>query len=217
VGDVQFVDVPSAAMTVPVELLDRAAAWAAGEERVVLGIVGTPGAGKSTLAAGLVAALQDRAVLVPMDGFHLADRELDRLGRRDRKGAPDTFDAGGYVALLRRVVDRVEDVVYAPVFLRERELAEAGALPVPRDVPLVVTEGSYLLMDGPFAPVRELLTECWYVDVDQDLRRQRLVARHVRHGRTPEQARAWVDHTDEPNAVLIEDTRDLADLVVRLS
>ena len=204
-------------MTVPAELLERAAAWAAGEERVVLGIVGTPGAGKSTLAAGLVAALPGRAVLVPMDGFHLADRELDRLGRRDRKGAPDTFDAAGYTALLQRVVDRVEDVVYAPVFMRERELAEAGALPVPRDVPLVVTEGSYLLMDGPFALVRELLTECWYVDVDPDLRRRRLVARHVRHGRTPEHARAWVAHTDEPNAVLIEATRDLADRVVRLS
>lgn len=204
-------------MTVPAELLERAAAWAAGEERVVLGIVGTPGAGKSTLAAGLVAALPGRAVLVPMDGFHLADRELDRLGRRDRKGAPDTFDAAGYTALLQRVVDRVEDVVYAPVFMRERELAEAGALPVPRDVPLVVTEGSYLLMDGPFALVRELLTECWYVDVDPDLRRRRLVARHVRHGRTAEHARAWVDRTDEPNAVLIEATRDLADRVVRLS
>jgi pantothenate kinase len=198
-------------------LSDQAAAWAAGPDRVVLGIVGPPGAGKSTLAAALVSGLAGQAVLVPMDGFHLADRELDRLGRRDRKGAPDTFDAAGYVALLRRIVQRVDDVVYAPVFVREQELAEAGALPVPRDVPLVVTEGNYLLMDGPFAPVRGLLTACWYVDVDPTLRRQRLKARHVRHGRTPEQAQAWVDATDEPNAQAIEGTRDRADRVVRLA
>ena len=149
-----------------------------------------------------------------MDGFHLADTELDRLGRRDRKGAPDTFDAAGYVHLLRRLADRVDDVVYAPVFRREREQAEAGALAVPRDVPLVVTEGNYLLLDGAFAPVRGLLTECWYVDVDPTLRRERLVARHVRHGRSQADAEAWVDRSDEPNARLVEGTRDRADLVV---
>ncbi|MCU1673350.1 MAG: nucleoside triphosphate hydrolase [Frankiales bacterium] len=200
----------------PDDLVARAQALAAQGDRTLLGIVGAPGAGKSTLAEAVVAALPGRAVLVPMDGFHLADQELDRLGRRGRKGAPDTFDAAGYVALLRRLLDRTDDVVYAPVFRRDRELAEAGALPVPSGVPLVVTEGNYLLADGPFAPVRELLTECWYLDVDGNVRRERLVARHVRHGRSPEQAAHWVDHTDEPNARLIERSRDRADLVVRL-
>ncbi len=179
-------------------------------------MVGPPGAGKSTLAEALVAALGDRAVLVPMDGFHLADSELARLGRSSRKGAPDTFDAAGYVQLLRRLVERSDEVVYAPVFRRELELAEAGALPVPRPVPLVVTEGNYLLLDGPFAPVREVLTECWYVDVDADLRLARLLARHERHGRTRQQAEQWVERTDEPNARLIEATRERADVVVRL-
>ena len=160
-------------------------------------------------------ALGDRALLVPMDGFHLADAELRRLGRAGRKGAPDTFDAAGYVHLLRRLVDRADDVVYAPVFRRELELAEAGALPVPAATQLVVTEGNYLLLDGPFAPVRALLTECWYVDVDPALRLERLVARHERHGRPRAAARAWVEHTDEPNARLVEATRDRADLVVR--
>jgi len=182
----------------------------------VLGVVGPPGAGKSTLAEAVVEALGERAVLVPMDGFHLADMELARLGRSDRKGAPDTFDAAGYVQLLRRLVERADEVVYAPVFRRELELAEAGALPVPRSVPLVVTEGNYLLLDGPFAPVRTLLTECWYVDVQPDLRLERLVARHERHGRTRAAALQWVEHTDEPNARLIEATRERADVVVRL-
>ena len=204
-------------MTAPADLVERAAALgAAGSGRAVLGVVGPPGTGKSTLAEALVAALGGRAVLVPMDGFHLADTELRRLGRADRKGAPDTFDAAGYVHLLRRLVSRDDDVVYAPVFRRELELAEAGALPVPRTVPLVVTEGNYLLLDGPFAPVREVLTECWYVDVDPDLRRERLVARHERHGRTRAAALQWVELTDEPNARLIEATRERADLVVRL-
>ena len=152
-----------------------------------------------------------------MDGFHLADTELRRLGRSDRKGAPDTFDAAGYVHLLRRLVEGGDDVVYAPVFRRELELAEAGALAVPSAVPLVVTEGNYLLLDGAFAPVRELLTESWYVDVDPGLRVERLVARHERHGRTRTAAVKWVGRTDEPNARLVQATRDRADLLVRLA
>ena len=197
-------------------LVARAAALASGG-RALLGLTGPPGAGKSSLGAELVAALgPERAVLVPMDGFHLADAELARLGRADRKGAPDTFDAAGYVHLLRRLVERSGDVVYAPLFDRERELAEAGALPVPDDVPLVVTEGNYLLLDGPYRPIRDLLAECWYLDLDPVVRRERLVARHVAHGRSPAAAEAWVRTTDEPNALLIEPTRDLADLVVRL-
>ena len=197
------------------ELVRRATALA-GRGRALLGVAGPPGAGKSTLAAALVAALPDRAVLVPMDGFHLHDDELDRLGRRDRKGAPDTFDAAGYVHLLRRLRERGDDVVYAPRFLREQEQAVAGAVPVPREVPLVVTEGNYLLADGAFAPVRDLLHETWFVAVADAVRRRRLVARHVAHGRTPEQAERWVAHTDEPNARLVQATRARADLVVRL-
>jgi len=177
----------------------------------VLGITGPPGAGKSTLATALVQ--QAGAVMVGMDGFHLADAELDRLGRRARKGAPDTFDAAGFVALLRRV--RAGEDVYAPVFRRELELAEAGAQAVPGDAPLVVVEGSYLLCDGGFSRVRELLTECWYVELDPVVRLDRLVARHVEHGRTPTQALAWASGTDERNAVLVASTRRRADLVVR--
>lgn len=204
-------------MTVPEDLVALAAALVPAAGRALLGIAGPPGAGKSTLAAELVQALGDRAVLVPMDGFHLADRELERLGRRDRKGAPDTFDAAGYVHLLRRLADRHEEVVYAPAFRRDLELAEAGALPVPRDVPLVVTEGNYLLADGPFSPVKELLTACWYVDLDPEVRLERLVARHVAHGRTPEAALAWATGPDERNAVLVADTRGRADRIVRPS
>ena len=200
----------------PADLVHRAARLAEGSDRTLLGIVGPPGAGKSTLAAALVAALAPRAVLVPMDGFHLDDAVLDALGRRDRKGAPDTFDAAGYVALLRRLRDRSDDVVYAPEFRRPLELAAAGAIAVPREVPLVVTEGNYLLDDGGFAPVRGLLTSTWFLDVEPAVRRARLVARHVAHGRDPEAARRWVEATDEPNARRVEATRGRANLVVRV-
>ena len=147
--------------------------------RRLLGITGAPGSGKSTLAAALADALgSGRAVVVPMDGFHLAQAELERLGRAGRKGAPDTFDQSGFVALLARLRQAAEPVTYAPQFRREIEEPVAGALPVPREVPLVIVEGNYLLVDdGPWAAVRDLLDECWYVEVDEAARMDRLVAR----------------------------------------
>ncbi|MEV7844687.1 nucleoside/nucleotide kinase family protein [Streptomyces cyaneofuscatus] len=186
--------------------------------RRILGIAGPPGAGKSTVAQRLAEALEGRAALVPMDGFHLAGAELDRLGRADRKGAPDTFDAAGYAALLRRLRDPDPDhAVYAPAFDRALEEPVAGALAVPPDVPLVITEGNYLLLDeGPWAPVRGLLDEVWFLDLDQEVRVRRLVERHVRYGKPPAYARAWVERSDEANARLVESGRGRADVVVRL-
>jgi pantothenate kinase len=197
--------------------LERARRLVAPGTRRILGIVGKPGGGKSTVAQLIVEQLGDDAMLVPMDGFHLAQAELVRLGRRDRMGAPDTFDAAGYAALLRRLRDPAEDVVYAPAFRREIEEPIAGAIAVPRSVPLVVTEGNYLLLDeGGWAPVRGLLDEGWYVEVDDAVRVDRLIARHVQFGKTPAHARAWVLRSDERNAEVVARTAPRADLVVRL-
>jgi pantothenate kinase len=195
--------------------LARARALAARGRRVLLGITGAPGCGKSTLATRVAEELGERARVVGMDGFHLAQRELERLGRADRKGAVDTFDAGGYVALLRRLRAGTEEVVYAPEFRREIEEPIGSAVPVPRDVPLVVTEGNYLLVqDGAWADVRGLLDEVWYVTVPEPTRLERLIVRHVAHGRAPEAARAWALGTDQRNAELIAATRGRADALV---
>lgn len=186
--------------------------------RVMVGLAGPPGCGKSTLAAALAADLVTRgvpSVVVPMDGFHLAQSELDRLGRADRKGAPDTFDAAGYVALLRRLRPQPDDPVYAPAFRREIEEPVAGAIAIGIDAAVVITEGNYLLADGPWAPVRTLLDEVWYLDIDPEVRVHRLIERHIRHGRTATQAREWVLRSDETNATFVDATRNRADLVLR--
>jgi pantothenate kinase len=201
----------------PPECASRVSKLLARGERCILGIVGPPGAGKSTLSAALLAAFGTAVQLVPMDGFHLANSELNRLGRRSRKGAPDTFDATGYVNLLDRIKSQRpgDEMIYAPEYRREVEEGIAGAIAVQGNTSLIVTEGNYLLLDDlPWNRLREVVDEFWYVDVPDQLRRARLVARHMQFGRSKQQAHDWVATTDEPNALRIAQTRELADLQV---
>nr|MDT0661696.1 nucleoside/nucleotide kinase family protein [Micromonospora sp. DSM 115978] len=198
-------------------LVTRAQRLAGTGPRRLLGITGPPGAGKSTLAARLVARLGPEAALVPMDGFHLADAELRRLGRHARKGAPDTFDGAGYLTLLRRLRTPDPFCVYAPEFRRELEEPIAGAIPVPPEVRLVVTEGNYLLMpQPPWGDLRELLDEVWFLDLDEPERLRRLTDRHIEFGRDPVEAADRACGTDQVNAERIATTAARADLVVRL-
>lgn len=199
------------------QLVDRACSLIRSGQRRILGLCGAPGAGKSTVSAALLDALGTDAVLVPMDGYHLSNEVLHALGRRDRKGAPDTFDADGYVALLRRLHQQRDEVVYAPRFHREIEESIAAEIAVHRETPLVITEGNYLLMtEGPWAHVRPLLDETWFITPGEDVRQERLIARHVAYGKDPQAARDWALGTDERNAVLINATADRADLVIRI-
>lgn len=198
------------------DLLQRIDKLLATGGRCLLGLVGAPGAGKSTLAAALQDRLGTQAQVVPMDGFHLANAELQRLGLAQRKGAPETFDSAGYVALLRRLRDQVPgERVYAPEFRREIEEPLAGAIGVLPQTRLVITEGNYLLLDqGHWAEVAGLLDEVWYVEPDEPLRLQRLRQRHMAFGRSEQAARDWIASTDEPNARLIEASRHRADWVL---
>jgi pantothenate kinase len=185
--------------------------------RRVVGITGAPGVGKTTYALGLVAASEVPAAYVPMDGFHLADVTLSALGRLDRKGAPDTFDAWGYAALLRRVRKECDHVVYAPGFERDLEQPVAGAVAIPPEAELVVTEGNYLLLDQPeWRAVRAQLDEVVHLETDDDVRRRRLVARHVEFGKSPAEAEAWVACVDDANAALVAAVAHRSDRVVHL-
>jgi pantothenate kinase len=201
-------------------LIERARALAVPGRRTVLGITGPPGAGKSTLADAIVDALgPGLAVGVGMDGFHLSAEVLAAHGSADRKGAIDTFDDAGYAALVARLADARpgDPPVYAPVFRREIEEPVAAGVEVPADVPLVVTEGNYLLAAvGAWPAARDRMAEVWYVDVPDDVRLGRLVDRHHAFGKSAEEARRWARGSDEVNATVVRETRDAADLVVRL-
>jgi pantothenate kinase len=188
--------------------------------RAILGIAGSPGAGKSTLVDLLITRIRaaegdDWVAHVPMDGFHLGDAQLDRIGARGRKGAPDTFDAAGYAHLLERVKRDVDEPVYLPGFDRALEQPLAAALVVLPSVRLVVTEGNYLLLDDPdWARARRAMDAVWFVTSDESKRIARLVARHIEYGKTPDEAQAWVATIDQRNAELVAATVGKADRVI---
>ena len=191
----------------------------AGAARVLIGVTGAPGAGKSYFAAELLAAMGDGlAGYVPMDGFHLSNAQLHRLGRRDRKGAVDTFDVDGYVATLARVAQAYDVTdIYVPDFDRRLDDPVAAGGVVVAGERVVVTEGNYLgfEVDG-WGPVRATLARLYYIDCPADVRRERLIQRHMAGGRSKQDAAAWADTVDEPNAQLIAATRGRCDRVFEL-
>jgi len=200
-------------------LVERTRALVVPGERRLLGLTGAPGAGKSTVAAHLAGALGPLAVLVPMDGFHLAGSVLARLGRAGRKGAPDTFDDAGYAALLRRLrAADPRETVYAPEYRREMEEPIGSAVAVGPEVALVITEGNYLLLETDAWPrARALLDAVWFLAPDDAVRRERLKRRHEAFGKSPEAAARWTLGSDQRNADLVAATRTRADAVIRLA
>jgi len=203
------------------ELSHRARDLAHRPGRVLVGITGAPGSGKSTVGLELAEQLRTDGVtvaLVPMDGFHFSQAELMERGLRDVMGRIDTFDADGYLALLRSLRDEAGRTISAPDFDRTLEEPVADAIHVGQEVDLVITEGNYLLDDdSPWPDVRATLDEVWFVETDEATRVERLLSRHIEFGKTEEAARRWMERVDEPNARRIRAARDRADLVVEVS
>jgi pantothenate kinase len=187
--------------------------------RKILGITGAPGAGKSTIAKAIVEKLgKELCAFAPMDGFHLSNSTLIAENKRDRKGAIDTFDSEGYVNLLKRLRALNEEVVHAPDFYRSVEESIGSALPIKKSIPLVVTEGNYLLAaEGAWSEVKGLLDECWFIDLAEDVRIDRLIKRHIEVGKSPADAEKWSRGSDQKNAEAIIALRERADLVITLA
>lgn len=188
-------------------------------DRIIIGVCGAPGAGKSSLAAAVATRLGvDRGVVVPFDGFHLATSVLEGTPLLQRRGALETFDLGAFRSLMSRLRARDEDIVYAPSFVRGLEEPIASAIPVPRSIPIIITEGNYLLSPHPtLREVRRLLDEVWYLDTPPEIRLPQLIARHVAFGKPEAEAQEWAAGTDQRNADHVESTRDSADLVITVT
>ena len=187
-------------------------------DRSMIGIAASPGAGKSTFVQTIVDYFGDQVAVIPMDGFHLANAELKRLNRANRKGAPDTFDVDGYINLLQRLRQQsTDEIIYAPYFERSIEEAIANSIAITPDKKLIITEGNYLLLDQkPWSQITDLLDEAWYLKISEATRLERLVNRHIAFGRTADEAHAWVEASDEPNARLIEASQSRADWTLEL-
>lgn len=208
------------------QILEHAATLAVPGTRRILGFTGAPGAGKSTVASQVSDALgPGLATFVPMDGFHLANNVLVDLKRRDRKGAHDTFDDAGYANLIARLRSQSPtatpehgEVIYAPQFRRELEEPVGSSIPVYGNVPLIVTEGNYLLLNQDAWPqARKKIDEVWFLSPSDEVRHERLVRRHQEYGKSRESAELWALGSDQRNAELIESTAKYADRIVRIA
>ena len=198
----------------PAQLAATIRAKAQAQGRFLTALAGPPGAGKSTLAAELVAALGQGAKAVPMDGFHYDDAVLIARGARARKGAPDTFDVAGFRHLLTRL--RTEDEVAIPLFDRDLEISRAGADIVGPDDRILIVEGNYLLLnEAPWPDLAPLFDLTVWIDVPEAELDRRLMVRWAHYGKTPDQARAWIDGNDMPNIRRVVAGSCPADLVIR--
>ncbi|MCI5078576.1 nucleoside triphosphate hydrolase [Oricola sp.] len=192
----------------------------AGAGRLIVALAGAPGSGKSTLAEDLVERINradpGAAAILPMDGYHYDDGLLDELGRRARKGAPDTFDVGGFAHMLRRLRANEEDAVAVPVFDRAIEVARAGARMIARDIRIVVAEGNYLLLDeAPWSQLRPLFDVTVSIDATLDVLRDRLEARWRGFNLPPEVIATKVEGNDLVNARRVIEGSVEADFRIR--
>jgi len=190
---------------------------ASASKRTIIGIIGKPGGGKSTLSKYLLKGMDPKLVsVVPMDGFHLSNKVLKELGRSDRKGAQDTFDVQGFTTLIERIKMDSADPIYYPIFDRSIEESIAAQGVVYPSTRVVIVEGNYLMHDRDgWQEISPLLDQSWYAFLDEDIRISRLISRHIAFGKDPESAKAWAKGSDQVNAELIEMGVERCDFLIR--
>lgn len=186
--------------------------------RTMIGIVGKPGAGKSTVVTEIQKQFSTEEVaIIPMDGYHLSNEELIKLGRRERKGAPDTFDVEGFISLITRVRNEIDKDHTFPIFHREIEASKADEGIVLRNTKVIVIEGNYLFSEEHnWSEVFPLLDQSWFIEIDDEIRMQRLITRHIKYGKTPQEAEEWSRGSDEENAKFIAKTASRAERIIKL-
>ena len=190
---------------------------ASASTRTIIGVVGKPGGGKSTLSKYLLKEMDPALVsVVPMDGFHLSNKVLKELGRSDRKGAQDTFDVKGFTTLIERIEMDSAYPIYYPIFDRSIEESIAAQGVVYPSTRVVIVEGNYLMHDRDgWQEISPLLDQSWYAFLDEDLRISRLISRHIAFGKDPESAKVWAKGSDQVNAELIETGVGRCDFLIR--
>lgn len=186
--------------------------------RTMIGIVGKPGAGKSTVVTEIQKQFSaEEVAIIPMDGYHLSNEELIKLGRRERKGAPDTFDVEGFISLITRVRNEIDKDHTFPIFHREIEASKADEGIVLRNTKVIVIEGNYLFSEEHnWSEVFPLLDQSWFIEIDDEIRMQRLITRHIKYGKTPQEAEEWSRGSDEENAKFIAKTASRAERIIKL-
>lgn len=185
-------------------------------QRFILGIVGVPGVGKSTVSHLLQQAIND-SIVVPMDGFHLPNDILDERGLRALKGIPATFDSEGFVALLKSIRKQSSEPLYGPAFDREIDGSVPNAIVVHPSHQLIIVEGNYLLLETPpWDKIQTILDATWYLAGDEQRIHKRLLTRHIAGGRTSREAEEKIASTDAPNADLIKATQTRADFIINM-
>ena len=200
------------------QLVEKANELAQSGKRQILAVAGAPGSGKTTITRAIMQGLPEGSVVIaPMDGFHLSNATLIKYNRRDRKGAWDTFDADGYINLLTRLKNQTEEVIHAPDFDRDIDESIGSAIPIDVNTPLILAEGTFLFSQfGSWGKLLPLFNQGWFVHLDENLRHERLIARHMKHGMSLQQATDWTLGTDENNAKAVENDCLRANLSIKV-
>jgi pantothenate kinase len=192
-------------------------------KRFLLAITGVPGAGKSTLADLLMKNINkvlkdERAIVIPMDGYHYHNDILIQRDLLSLKGIPQTFDAQKFVMLIREIASEKIGKLYCPSYDRSLHNPVERSIVIENKHKIIIIEGNYLLLDTyPWNELVDFFDESWFIETPSTTTKERLIHRHVLTGRSVEEALSKISSTDAPNAELIIQTRHRATKIITVA